>query len=88
MFDCSAMGRLWFLGEAITLLMSLGNVWTSTILKEVELSDYEAVVEVATKQRVCDIAAKNLSGELWHLPGCHDLTEIDIVEDALGDLWL
>ena len=54
MFDCIIMGSFG-LPKEVTLVSSIGTVWHSTILEEVEFLNYRVVVEPLVERWCCGI---------------------------------
>ena len=76
------------LGEACTLMLSIGDVGPSDLLKEFELSHNCLIDEVFIERRGGSVVMYDLGGQSESLLRCSVIDNLDIIDDAVNDFRL
>ena len=74
--------------KAGALMLCIGDVGPSDLLKEVDLSHDVTIVEALFERRGGSVAAPNLRGQSGSLARRGVLWNLDVVDDAVDDLRL
>ena len=82
------MRLLLILGEVDAMILCIGDVCTSAILKEVKLSHYGTVVEALVERRGGGVAVQNICGQSGSLAGRGVLQDLYVIDDTVDDLRL